>query len=292
MLIAASLPTLSANQHRLKQALKTITQETYTGIDGLLVYKNQQLLMEEYFNGFDASQVHQTRSTFKSITGLIAAIAIGKKLLDPDEYVVPLISTYLKVNILDPKKLAVKVRHLLTMTSGLDCLEMPGKGPYHEEGVDEGPAPLSYALAIPMARKPGDEWHYCNANSFLLGVAISAALIRADLPNINQFAEKYLFEPLGISNYQIYTSSDGFLYAQGNARFLPKDLAKLGLLVLNRGKWQGAQIISAQIAKVITRGEVETHWSWTDLLVNHSDQNARYAFQCSSAPETNTWFFP
>jgi CubicO group peptidase (beta-lactamase class C family) len=271
--------TQGPNRALIEKSLSAIEKGAYTDIDSVLLYQNNRLIIESYFNGFSADQIHQTRSTFKSITGLLAAIAFDKKLLEPNELVLPLISRYSHSKNIDPRKSKMKVSDLLNMTSGFDCSEMPGTGPYHDDAVDNGPTPLKYSLAMPMSTEPGTEWKYCNSNSFLLGVSISAALDRAKLPNIDHFARKYLFEPLAIKNYRTYTSPEGFLYAQGNARFLPRDLAKIGLTILNNGQWNGQQIISEHHAKSIINGIVDAHWSWTDLIKGHPSLNARYAYQ-------------
>lgn len=274
-----SLPSLAIETSLINQSISDMNSGLYTGIDSILIYENNKLVSEHYFNRFDEEQLHQTRSTFKSIAGLLAAIAFDKKILSPDELILPLISRYLKTDNADSRKAQIRVEDLLNMTSGLNCSEMPGTGPYHDEIVDDGPEPLKYSLSIAMATEPGKEWKYCNANSFLLGVTISAALDRAQQPNINEFARTNLFAPLGISKYRTYQSPDGFLYAQGNARFKPRDLAKFGLLVLNKGQWQGKQIISKQHIDFILDGVVETHWSWTDLISKHSTSKAKYAYQ-------------
>lgn len=228
---AWSAPSLGLEKSLINQAISNVNSGLYTGIDSILIYENSKLVSEYYFNYFDKEQLHQTRSTFKSIVGLLAVIAFDKKILSPDERIQPLISRYLMIDNTDFRKTQIRVKDLLNMTSGLDCSEMPGTGPYHDEVVDDGPEPLKYSLSIAMATEPGKEWKYCNANSFLLGVTISAALDRAQQPNINDFTRTNLFNPLGISEYRIYQSPDGFLYAQGNARFKPRDLAKFGLLV-------------------------------------------------------------
>ena len=295
---AWSASSLALEKRLINQAISDVNSGLYTGIDSILIYENSKLVSEYYFNSFDKEQLHQTRSTFKSIVGLLAAIAFDKQILSPDERIQPLISRYLIIDNTDFRKTQIRVKDLLNMTSGLDCSEMPGTGPYHDEVVDDGPEPLKYSLSIAMAAEPGKEWRYCNANSFLLGVTISAALDRAQQPNINDFTRTNLFDPLGISEYKIYQSPDGFLYAQGNARFKPRDLAKFGLLVLNRGQWQGKQIISDQHIDFILDGVVETHWSWTDLINKHSASKAKYAYQWHqttfelgkmSVPVSHTW---
>ncbi|GLX80525.1 serine hydrolase [Thalassotalea insulae] len=293
-----SLPSLAIETSFIHQAVSDVNNGLYKGIDSILIYENNNLVSEHYFNSFDEEQLHQTKSTFKSITGLLAAIAFDKNILDPNEFVLPLISRFLTLEHVDSRKAKIKVKDLLNMTSGLDCSEMPGTGPYHEEGVDNGANPLKYSLSITMSTEPGIEWKYCNANSFLLGVVISAALERAKYSNIDHFANKYLYQPLAIDDYRTYQSPDGFLYAQGNARFKPKGLAKFGLLMLNKGQWQGKQIVSSRHIDSILNGIVDTHWSWTDLIKGHTPLKARYGYQWhrtvfeidnKTIPASHTW---
>ena len=278
-----AVPTLAVDLTLIKQADTLIQKGEYTRVDAMLVYQNNQLIAEHYYGKFDENFQHRTHSTFKGITALLTLIAIEKKLLSADELVVPLLERYAKPENKDPRREQIRVSHLLDMTSGLDCDEAPtGEGPSHEWGVDEGPKPVNFALNIPMAREPGAEWHYCSANSFLLAASISAALERAESVNIFQFAQKNLFTPLGIEQggYRLRYSPDGqFLMGQGNSNFRPKDLAKFGLLILNRGQWQGKKILQESSIAQLLKAEDTINWSWVDQLKTHPPVKTRYHYQ-------------
>jgi CubicO group peptidase (beta-lactamase class C family) len=279
LLLFAQAVIAMGNQN-IERAISDINNNIYTGIDSVLVYQHNKLITEKYFNGYTRFKHHHTRSTFKSITGILAAIAFDKGILDPEEFVSPLLSRFHKVEGIDPLKARIKVKDLLHMVSGLDCAEMPGSnGTNHEFGIDEGPTPLKYSFSIAMAMEPGKEWHYCNANTFLLGVSISAGLDRAGTPGIDQFAKKSLFTPLDIVEYRTFTTPDGFLYAAGSARFAPHDLAKFGLVVLNKGMYRKKRIVSQKHILEILDGVVETHWTWTDRIPGHAPLKERYAYQ-------------
>lgn len=276
-LLASAASNIEEGFH---DAVQAIERGDYYGIDAMLIYHREEPPLEKYFGGFGPTTRHQTRSTFKSITGLIAAVAADEGVLDLDEPVLPLLAPFGTPSAPDNRRSQLTVRDLLNMTSGINCTEMPGDvGPNHEEGVDEGNAPLLYSLNIDMAEAPGNIWRYCNANSFLLGAAISGALERAGKADIFAFAREQLFTPLGISDYEMYPSPEGLLYAAGNARFLPQDLGKIGLLVLGRGLWRGQRIISESHVQNILLGNVETHWSWTSGIDGQSEAKARYAYQ-------------
>ena len=200
--------------------------------------------------------------------------------MDPEEHIVPLLSRFHKMQWIDPLKARIKIKDLLHMVSGLDCAEMPGSnGTNHKFGIDEGPTPLKYGFSIAMAMELGREWHYCNANTFLLGVTISAGLDRAGTPGIDQFAKENLYSPLDIIEYRTFTTPDGFLYAAGSARFVPHDLAKFGLVVLNKGMYRKNRIVSKNHTLAILDGVVDTHWTWTDSICGHAPLKERYGYQ-------------
>ncbi|MBL4773962.1 MAG: serine hydrolase [Alcanivoracaceae bacterium] len=256
----------------------------YTNIDSMLVYRKGNLISENYYGKFTAKTTHRTHSTFKSINALITLIAIDQGILAIDEKVMHLLSRFGKTtNNSDVRKQHIKVKDLLDMTSGLACDEAPGsKGPNHEWGVDEGPEPLQYSMDIKMATEPGTEWHYCSANSFMLAATVSAALERAGRDDIFHFANKYLMKPLDIESksYRFTTSQNGkLLNGQGNSHFLPEDLAKFGLLLLNKGVWKNKTIISEKAITQIYESSRTINWSFTDLIESQSNIKTTYSNQ-------------
>lgn len=267
------IPNLLVNAHN------AIISSQYVNIDSMIVYQNNKLINENYYGRFTENTKHRTHSTFKSINALIALIAIDQGLITTDELVMPLLNRYDLEHRVDPRKNRITVNNLLKMKTGISCDEAPGsKGPNHEDGVDSGATPLKYSLAIKMSSEPGSEFHYCNANSFLLAATVSAALDRAGRENIFLFADKYLMQPLGIKNYRFTRSSDGqFLNGQGNSYFVPKDLAKFGLLVLNKGKWLDTKIVSEQAIANLYNSHQLINWSFTDLLKEQPVKNTTYS---------------
>lgn len=240
----------------------------YTNIDSMLVYQNNKLISQHYYGRFNSNTTHRTHSTFKSINALITLLAIDQGLLRRDEFALPLLSRFAKPTRTDRRRQQIRVKHLLNMTSGLACDEAPGSnGPNHEFGVDEGQTPLQYSLDIPMSSEPGEQWQYCSANSFLLAASVSAALARADRENIFEFADKYLMQPLEINSYRLTKSANGkFLNGQGNSHFIPNDLAKFGLLLLNQGMLNNQRLLSKSSIESILTPVMPINWSFTSNL--------------------------
>ena len=278
--------TVKTGPSLLGAAHQAMKPNKYTGIDSMLVYQQGKLLSEYYYGKFSANTTHRTHSTFKSINALIALIAIEQGLLSEQESLFPLLNSLSKQQSKDPQKSRIRIKDLLNMTSGIACDESPGsEGPNHEWALDEGPKPLQYSMEIKMAAEPGSQWHYCNANSFMLAGAVSAALIRAGKEDIFSFADKYLMAPLGIKHYRLNRSPNGqYLMGQGNAHFLPADLAKFGLLILNKGKWMNKRIISEQTIKKLYGSKHKINWSFTDTINPRQDSKTTYSHQWYQTP--------
>ncbi len=204
--------------------------------------KDGVLVLEEYFNDQKANEPHDLRSTSKSIRSLLVGIAIDKGFIndvnDP-------ISKYLKQPVpkknLDPSKEQITIQHLLTMSSGLDCNDWDRKSKGQEDKVYRKKDWLQYTLDLPMVNEPGEVANYCSLGTVLLAEIVS----QTSGMSIDQFAAKYLFEPMGITNLQWgHTSNKEVIPSAKRLYMIPRDMAKIGQLILNKGKWKGKQIIS------------------------------------------------
>ena len=217
-------PSQGVNPTVLFQLYGRLERGDYPGMDGVVIIRNGNLVSERYFGGYDLGTRHETRSTFKSVTGLITGIAIDQEVVKLDDPVAPLLAEFHELSDRDPRKQKITFQDLLEMRSGLDCSEMPGRAPYREKNMLWGW--VSYNWEIPMGREPGTEWHYCSSNSFLLGVALTAALEPKLGMNVRDFAHKYLFEPLKIENYKVNRAS-GHMTTQGNGYFRPQGFGEI-----------------------------------------------------------------
>ena len=249
----------------------------YSSVDGVVIIRNGILVSERYFGNYDLARRHDTRSTFKSVTGLITGVAIDHEVVKLDDPVAPLIAEFHDLSDRDPRKQQITIQDLLEMRSGLDCSEMPGKTPHRDSYVPW--RRVAHNWEIPMGREPGTEWHYCSSNSFLLGVALTAALEPTFGMDVRDFADEFLFKPLQIEDYKV-DSLSGHMLTQGSGYFRPRDLAKFGQLVLNQGRWQGKQLVSRQWISLMTSARVTTDWSWTHNLSGYSgtERNAEYGY--------------
>ncbi|AUP79457.1 serine hydrolase domain-containing protein [Flavivirga eckloniae] len=211
-------------------------------IHSVLLVKNNQIIIEEYFGENSIKKQHDLRSTTKSITSILMGIAIDKGFI---ESVNDPISKYLKnlspTKNLDERKKKITIKHLLTMSTGLDCNDWDKKSKGQEDKIYNKSNWLQYFLNLPMVNEPGDVSNYCTMGQVLATEIIS----QTSGMTIDKFAEKYLFNPLGISNMKWgHTSKKEIIPSGKRLYMISRDMAKIGQLILSNGKWNEEQIVS------------------------------------------------
>jgi CubicO group peptidase (beta-lactamase class C family) len=262
---------------RIAALLKRIDDGDYVGINGLVLVRNGKLVSEMYFGEYQSRPggitkpyerdvLHQTRSTFKSVTGLLAGIAIDEGILGLDDPVMPYISDYHKMLDPDPRKQRITVGNLLEMSSGLDCSEMPGAIPQRETGLRNNVDMVRSHAELRMADEPGTVWRYCSSNPMLFGFALEAALTRGGHGSLKNFVDTRLMALLDISEYRTGYSPKGHMFMHGGQKFRPRDLAKFGQLVVSGGLWLGQRVVPAGWVESIRSDGRSTDWSWTDSV--------------------------
>ena len=211
-------------------------------IHSVLLVKNNQIIVEEYLNGQISTQKHDLRSTTKSITSILMGIAIDKGFI---ENINDPISKYLKnlypTKNLDERKKKITIKHLLTMSTGLDCNDWDKKSKGQEDKIYKKNNWLQYFLNLPMVNEPGNVSNYCTMGQVLATEIISQT---SDM-TIDKFAEKYLFNPLYINNVNWGHTSKKEIIPSGKRLYMTsRDMAKIGQLILNNGKWNDEQVVS------------------------------------------------
>jgi CubicO group peptidase (beta-lactamase class C family) len=225
-------------------------------VHAVLVVRHGTLVFEHYFTGADerwgrslgivdfAPDVkHDLRSITKSVTSLLLGIAIDRGLVrGVDAPVLSLLPQYADLHSAALDR--ITLRHLLTMSAGLKWDEnVPYSSPDNSEiQMDYAPDPYRYVLTRPVDTPPGAVWNYSGGGAAL----ISAVLHQATGKTEDVLSQELLFDPLGIHDvaWMRYPGNNEPLAASGLA-MRPRDLTKLGQLVLNHGAWDGRQIISA-----------------------------------------------
>lgn len=246
------------DESKLREAVERIQDKTYQNVDSFLIVKDGKLVFEVYFDGhewdYDSPQFrgklvrygpetrHNLASVTKSVTSILVGIALDQGALQSvDDPVFSYFPQY--AHLSDERKAAITLKHLLTMSSGLQWNE--GELPYSNPNNDlvrlfTEPDPIEYILSRPLVSEPGAQFYYGGDNTNLLGEAIRSATGQ----RMDAFAEEVLFEPLGITNYAWDFINPDMIHASGNLQLRPRDMAKLGQLCLNGGVWEGQRIVS------------------------------------------------
>lgn len=202
--------------------------------NSILLVKDNTIVHEEYYNDFKYNTEFNTYSVTKSFTSALVGIALDQELIGGID---DLIWDYFPNQTFEndsPNKQKVAIKHLLMMTSGFDYGGDPTLAPIVEGSRAE------YVLNRPVKYEPGTVWVYdSQAPSVLLRIIELQSNMTVD-----EFAAKYLFEPLQIENV-LWTKDESDLAFGGFGLYLaPREMAKLGQLYLQGGVWNEKRIVS------------------------------------------------
>lgn len=239
----ASPTEFGANVTLLDSMVAVTEAGDFVDIHSVLVVKDGILALEEYFGGNDRNMLHEIRSATKSIGSILMGIAIDKGLIPSEDQP---IHTYFKDDY-EPtdgwtdQARRVEIRHLLSMMSGYECDDLATNFAC-EHAMYRTDDWVQYSLDLPFAHSPGEYWAYNSSSLILVGEAVA----RTAGMRVDAFADRYLFEPLGIKRFRWQTSPKGRAWIGGGARMIPREMAKIGQLMLNRGVWNGERLLSEE----------------------------------------------
>ncbi len=244
-----------ANAERLCALSGKLERPDSPNVHAVLLVRNGTLLFEHYRKGQDerwgtsigevryAPDVrHDVRSISKSVVSLLVGIAVDRGLIRSiDEPVFTFFPGF--ASLRTPEKDRILVRHLLTMSSGIEWDE---ERPYTDPENSEirmifAPDSYRYAFEQPMASEPGKVWKYSGGSTTLLAAIVEKVTGKSLLA----FARESLFTPLGITDVEWLNVPNGQPAAASGLRLRPRDLAKVGQLFLNGGAWNGKRVVSA-----------------------------------------------
>ncbi len=213
-------------------------------VDSVLIVRDGRLVLDACFYPFRSGLRHELRSVTKSVTSMLVGIAIGEGAIPGVEKPVLAFFPERTVSNLDERKRAIRLEHLLTMSSGLDWEEV--KIPYWAPQnsftrMAHSKDPVQFFLDSPMSVDPGTRFSYNTGSSHLLSAIVQKATRGSTL----DFAKSHLFGPLGISDVSWSADAQGVSFGGFGLQMEPRDLAKLGELYRNGGAWEGRQIVSA-----------------------------------------------
>ncbi len=236
--------------------LDSIGSGVYPNRHSLLIYKNDSLVVEEYFSGEDEiwgekigfvqhtdTVLHDMRSVSKSVVSACIGIAIDMGLIkSTDQSVFDFFEDYQQYK--NDGRENITIRDLLTMTAGLEWNEnVPYTNPENSEiQMDESPDKVDFILSRKMVTTPGTEWNYSGGTTEILAEIIH----KVSGKNVHEFAKEYVFSPIGITRSEWTTfPGSGVPAAASGLRLTSPDLLKFAILYHNKGMYNGDQIIPA-----------------------------------------------
>jgi CubicO group peptidase (beta-lactamase class C family) len=247
-------------------------------LHGVVVVRRGRLVFEQYFTGrderwgsplgdvtFGPETLHDVRSITKSIVSLLYGIAhVQGQVGSVDR---PLLDAFPEFADLhtDPARLRILVRHALTMTMGTEWDEnLPYSDPWNgERQMDAAADRYRFVLDRPLVAAPGERWTYNGGATAVIAKLVSRGTGRPLL----EFAKEHLFAQLGITDVDWVADRKGEPSAASGLRLRPRDLAKIGQLVLQRGRWGEQEVIPGRWLQEATTAQAQP------------DQFRRYGYQ-------------
>jgi CubicO group peptidase (beta-lactamase class C family) len=269
-------------------------------IHSILVVKNSRLVFEEYFKGYlysgdppgsngdfilyDRETDHYLASVSKTVTSVIFGAAVKEGFInDLDEKIIDIFPQY--SDILTGAKADISVRHLLTMSSGLAWDE--SSAPYGDPANDvtklfTSDDPLREVLSNELLSVPGASFLYNSGCTNILGAVIE----KYTGMSLLDFGNRYIFGPLEVDGGLWQKMGGGLYFASGGVFLRPRELAKIGYLFVNDGRWKGYQIVTAGWIEDSTTGHIPTmgrtiaaaeSYGYQWWLINFDANNRTYA---------------
>jgi CubicO group peptidase (beta-lactamase class C family) len=255
--------------------LNTVVPNFYPQVRSVLVIRHGYLVYEGYWHGFTASDGHDSRSVTKSFVSALVGIALRDRHLESlDQTVEELLADHLPANA-DPRLRQATVKQLLAMTSGLasDDSSLGGDDKIWDR-MARSRDWIRHTLGRRLESNPGERFAYSSATSHLLSAIVADATGQSTLA----FARAELLGPLGIAtdhaleltiNHWPVTKAEletfekatvawprdpqGYHLGDGFLKLPARDLAKLGYLYLNDGRWDGTQVVPADYVRASTQ---------------------------------------
>lgn len=231
----APTPRQDVDAAALQALYADMERESHGDLKGIVILRDGRFVSEHYFNGDDASTLHDIRSATKSITSLLMGIAIERGLVGTVE---DPISLYL-ANLPHDGKEKITIRDLLNMRSGLDADDEDEASPGNESRLNQSGDWIRSVYSVPMKRAPGEKYVYASINAFLVGAIVE----NVSHMRLDDFAKKNLFMPLGIDKFEWEMVPVNRITGQGNFSITTRDEAAIGQMVMNGGTVNGRSIV-------------------------------------------------
>jgi len=225
---------------KIKLLKGSIDEGIFKKINSVVVIKNGEILIEEYFNGEKRETLHDPRSVGKSFASTLMGQAISDGYIKNESEPLEIFYQLNQFENFSPAKEQITIKDLLTMSSGFDGNDDDNNSPGNEENMYPTDNWVKFALDLPFQEKLNHQWHY-----FTAGVVLLGDIINQSVPTgLEKYADEKLFKPLGISHYEWQYTPQNVPNTAGGIKMNVLDFAKYGQLYKNGGIWNKKQILS------------------------------------------------
>jgi CubicO group peptidase (beta-lactamase class C family) len=258
-LVVGTLDEVQMDELLIERGIFRILQGRYNEVHSVLIFKNNKLVLEEYFDGYifqwdapgyrgelvtwNRDMLHSMMSCTKSFTSACIGIAIDEGFIDnANQTIFDYLPDHqqLKTN----NREYIKIENLLTMTAGLAWDEWSAAHGTAANDIDSlylnCDDPVTCVLEKPWWAEPGKLFTYNGGGTVILGEIIR----NATGMNIDDFSKQFLFGPLGINSTEWTQYENGVYDTAGSLKITPRDMMKFGVTYLNDGTWNSERIIS------------------------------------------------
>ena len=273
---ATDLPTASPESVGVDSAplvkLSEMIRKENLDVRSFLVVKDGQLVYERYAKGLTRNHNYELYSITKNVTALAAGALIDEGKSRLDEKVAPILAKArpdLKDALAD--KQAIELRHVMSMSTGLVYNFKPTDDPIYYGAPDR----LKLAAETTPKAAPGTVFDYTDVNPILASATLGAD---AGMP-LQDYARSHFFEPMGMTHYAWERADDKGLVSSGwGLRLRAVDMAKLGMLVLHGGRWDGRQLVSQAWTRTMTAPSSAPwygmYWWINDIVATEPETHA------------------
>jgi len=222
------------------------------GLHSLTVVRHGAIVLDARFFPYDGSRPQDVASVTKTLTGLAVGLAVDRgHLPGVGSPLAGLIDELTVVGDPDPRRDAITIEDALTMRAGLAC--DPAGGEATLQGMIASEDWVAYVADLPMADDPGTRFVYCSPVSHLLSALVSR---HAPSPTDRWLGDQ-IFDAIGIGDVLWPADPQGIPQGWGDVRMEPRDMARVGLLLLHGGRWAGERLLSDRWIRRATRPHVD-----------------------------------
>jgi CubicO group peptidase (beta-lactamase class C family) len=234
---------------------RLFSEDLFPTVRSLLIVRHGKLVAEGYSRDLrDRHWFHNVQSVTKSVTSLLVGIAMREGLLETLD--TPLYAVIPEYFDDDPRKRSITLRDVLTMRTGLRFHNDDDSGVFvHSPGSS-----VRNILHRPLEFDPGSTFYYNDGTPQL----VAGLLMEAAGVTLEEYAREHLFGPLGIDNLQWEKHGDGLSFGAYGLWLRPRDLARIGQLMLQGGSWEGQQVVPpewiVESTRVHANGDYGYYW--------------------------------